>query len=260
LKTYVKLFCCFALKGLRLTHQPSPWIGDYGNFLIKAYFPKSLSGSADDYVGYSPSKSTFSPYYFKTNLLAFSTADEVTTMEFTPTSHGGIMKVEFPTFDPNIDPETEDVSGFIQTRRIAISLNGNADFSEVISSPLDGTTMISGYSKHNSGGVGGDAAAFAHYFVAAIYSGPDGNKITVFDKNSTFASSQSAHVDFEAVDPLNKVLTVRLATSFISTEQALQNLKSEVFTDVSFDEVKMAAKEEVRHCFNTLGGLLIVLV
>ena len=58
--------------GLRVTHQPSPWISDYGNFLIKGYIPASTTtdSGADKFTGYSPKTTTYSPYYYETTLLA----------------------------------------------------------------------------------------------------------------------------------------------------------------------------------------------
>ena len=52
--------------GLRVTHQPSPWISDYGNFLIKGYMPASVTSdsSADAYTGYSPKTTVYSPYFY----------------------------------------------------------------------------------------------------------------------------------------------------------------------------------------------------
>lgn len=184
--------------GMRVTHQPSPWIKDYGNFLINAYMPPAGSGTSNVCGSYSPSKSTFSPYYFKTELLPYASPTEPTTMEFTGTRHGGIMKVTFPTFVPSsstasngqqLMPQQELQSSpssavsstsydyFDQTRRIIVTLNGagsnGADHSEVGVYSEDGTAMLSGYTRANSGGVG-IQANFAHYFVMLVYGGPDG--------------------------------------------------------------------------------------
>lgn len=114
--------------------------------------------------------------------------------------------------------------------------------------------MISGYSTQNSGGVGDSNAAFAHYFVAAIYGGPQGDQTTSFDANSTSTSSGTTYADFSPEEVLHKTMTVRIATSFISTEQALHNLKSEVHTDVTFEDVMASAKEEWK---NTLSRVTL---
>ena len=45
-KNSVLSFAC-RFFGMRVTHQPSPWISDYGNFIIKATLVKSV-GKTDD--------------------------------------------------------------------------------------------------------------------------------------------------------------------------------------------------------------------
>lgn len=231
--------------GLRVTHQPSPWIADYGNFLIKAYMPSDptdKSASRDQFAGFSPSKAVFSPHYFATDLLNYGTSQGTMRMEFAPSQHGGIMKVTFP---PYLAQEKGDgeVSGFDQIRRIAIVLHGGAD-SATITKAADGTAMITGYTKANSGGVGGDAAGFAHFFALAVYAGSDGDQITVADPANTLANSNNAWIDFSPEDASTQVLTVRFATSFISLEQALTNL-GEV-SGKSFESMVNEAKQEWR--------------
>jgi len=223
--------------GIRVTHQPSPWIQDYGNFLIKAFIPSSFSTSTsrDKFTGYSPTKSTFSPYYFKTNLLAYGTATESCTLEFTASNHGGIMRVSFPS---HVEAENNEIPGFRQTRRIQIVLNGDGDYSYVGRSPIDGTSMIGGYTKANSGGVGTADADFAHYFVALIYGGSDGSIPTSFSVENVKADDNSAWIDFEGENPNHRILTVRFATSFISAAQAMVNLQSEVALEtITFDSL-----------------------
>lgn len=213
--------------GLRLTHQPSPWIADYGNFLIKAYMPsdpKDKTASRDGFTGYSPQHSTFSPQYFKTSLNTYGNSKGRVQLEFTPSSHGGIMRASFPPF---VQHESGDSAAAAepQLRRVSIQLPLNADVSEIIQSPIDGTTMLAGYTKHNSGGVGGSDSAFAHYFVATIYKGKTGDKPTDFSSANTQSGKNLVFVDFAPEDADTETLTVRIATSLISRDQAIQNLK-----------------------------------
>ena len=244
--------------GLRVTHQPSPWIEDYGNFLISpsVLFDDVIAASLDgthkeksnkrmvtngnslmQFTGYSSKRSIFSPSYFKTFLYGYSTSRGNTVLEFSPTSHGGVLKVQFPEFDETIQSS--------QSRRIAIVLNGDSDFSSVQYKGLSdspSTVMISGYSKANSGGVGDDNSNFAHYFVAFVYLGPQGNKPSTYIRSE--ATANGAFVDFDATNHLNDLLTVRFATSFISIDQALINLQQEVGLDKSFDDVHAETKSK----------------
>jgi len=50
--------------GIRCTHQPSPWIGDYGHFLVSP----SFAGSSATGMVYNVGQSTWHPYLFQTTL------------------------------------------------------------------------------------------------------------------------------------------------------------------------------------------------
>ena len=120
--------------GLRCTHQPSPWIDDYGQFRIVAMLNDPSHSGSDQFSGYKPSSSAWKPYYFNATLLAYGTEKSFTTVEFTPSVHGGIMRVKFPEYDA-------ENSNFIQTRRIAIVLNGGSDTASITTS-ADGSATI----------------------------------------------------------------------------------------------------------------------
>jgi putative alpha-1,2-mannosidase len=73
--------------GVRLTHQPSPWMGDWAHMLIQTKL-QDLN-HADDRnfpAGYDPLAAVWSPYYFKAVLAGY----ESSPVEFTPTRHGAI--------------------------------------------------------------------------------------------------------------------------------------------------------------------------
>lgn len=231
--------------GLRLTHQPSPWISDYGNFLIKAYMPSnpsSQNAAGDDFAAYSPAQSTFSPYYFATSLFNYGNSNGNLQIEFTPSMHGGILRAKFPAYVAHENGDS-DTAALSQLRRLSIVLPQSSDLTEVGKSPLDGTVMISGHTTKNSGGVGGKEAAYGHYFVAAIYRG-DGTHLTSLDSVTVKAGTNLAWVDFNPNESENDVLIMRLATSFISKEQALLNLQHEVDVPVSFEALKDNARDE----------------
>ena len=61
----------FHFYGVRCTHQPSPWLGDYGQFRIAHSVVDPLHGSPTAYNLYNPSAAdtTFSPYLFEATLL-----------------------------------------------------------------------------------------------------------------------------------------------------------------------------------------------
>jgi predicted alpha-1,2-mannosidase len=233
--------------GMRVTHQPSPWISDYGNFLIKAYMPSNPSDSTaskDKFTGYSPYSSEFHPYYFSTNFYSYGNSNGNLQFELAPSLHGGIIRASFPKFVASEVGDSDNHGSQNQIRRIAVTLSGASDAVQVIKSPIDGTPMISGFTKKNSGGVGSSTADFTHYFVLAIYNGVSGSEIA--SMSSSHAGGQSAWIDFNPEDSNNDILIVRFATSLISTEQALQNLKSEIPSTLSFDELRIEAQSDWR--------------
>jgi putative alpha-1,2-mannosidase len=238
--------------GMRVTHQPSPWIRDYGNFLIKAYMPaipSDPSASKDKFTGYSPYSSEFHPYYFSTNFLSYGNSAGNMKFELTPSLHGGIIRVTFPKYikdekndDSNSGPEN-------QIRRIAIALSGSGSV-EITTNPVDGAPVISGFTSTNSGGVGDSNAAFAHFFALAIYNGATGDQIPT--ARSSYAVGMNGWIDFNPENADNDVLIVRFATSFISKEQAIQNLKAEVPSTKSFDSLLQEAQSEWRNVISRI--------
>lgn len=219
--------------GLKCTHQPSPWIGDYGQFRLVAMLNDPSHSGSDQFSGYKPSSSTWKPYYFNASLLAYGTSKSFTFLEFTPSTHGGIMHANFPEYEAN--------SNFVQTRRIAIVLNKGTDHAE-ISTATDGSPMIIGKVTKNDGGVGSN---FGHYFAAQVYTGVDGIGITQ-PIDSHGGNNDMAWLDFSPEDGSTEHITVRIATSLISQEQALENLRQEVNQKVSFGDLLGEAKDSWR--------------
>eukprot|EP00931_Biecheleriopsis_adriatica_P101733 TRINITY_DN76813_c0_g1_i1.p1 TRINITY_DN76813_c0_g1~~TRINITY_DN76813_c0_g1_i1.p1 ORF type:complete len:794 (+),score=167.12 TRINITY_DN76813_c0_g1_i1:93-2474(+) len=77
--------------GIRCTHQPSPWIGDYGDFVI---YPRLHSSTPEGFAKYSPQNSTFMPHLFGTSLQTPSKGEIF--FEMTPSMHGAMIRLGFP--------------------------------------------------------------------------------------------------------------------------------------------------------------------
>jgi predicted alpha-1,2-mannosidase len=75
-----------SFQGIRCTHQPSPWLGDYTHFLISP----SLEG--DRLSSYDPTQSKFAPYAFEADI---GDNDKV-HLKMTPTMHGAMVQVSLP--------------------------------------------------------------------------------------------------------------------------------------------------------------------
>eukprot|EP00441_Pelagodinium_beii_P019258 CAMPEP_0197666792 /NCGR_PEP_ID=MMETSP1338-20131121/63871_1 /TAXON_ID=43686 ORGANISM="Pelagodinium beii, Strain RCC1491" /NCGR_SAMPLE_ID=MMETSP1338 /ASSEMBLY_ACC=CAM_ASM_000754 /LENGTH=745 /DNA_ID=CAMNT_0043245883 /DNA_START=100 /DNA_END=2337 /DNA_ORIENTATION=- len=164
-------------EGLRCTHQPSPWIGDYANFVI-------LPSLGDDAtVTYRADESTFKPYMLETNLTQHG---KPIHFRMVPSMHGAILHVEFP----------EEHSGQLQFKY------GGGDW-QVSEGGLSGT---------DRGAKGGAL----HIFVET----PDGAEGIV-------ESNEKGVLKFKA-SPKGHRWTVRLATSFVSSDQAKKSLHQEL--------------------------------
>jgi len=75
--------------GMRCTHQPSPWMGDYASFLVQPHV-----GDAPVPLSYSPSEATFRPHLFKAALQGEEGTDPI-DLEFTATSRAALLRVGF---------------------------------------------------------------------------------------------------------------------------------------------------------------------
>lgn len=78
-------------QGIRLTHQPSPWIGDYGSVTLLP-FTGDPAGSIDlAQSGCRPEDTVARPDYLRVRLLRYRVV-----MEMTPSERGAVFTFEFP--------------------------------------------------------------------------------------------------------------------------------------------------------------------
>lgn len=70
------------------------------------------------YSGYNPKNSQWSPYYWNASLEAYGNRNGYATIEVTPTWHGAVFRFTYPAFD-----NSTTAQGFNQTRRVMISLD-----------------------------------------------------------------------------------------------------------------------------------------
>jgi predicted alpha-1,2-mannosidase len=204
------------IRGFKQTHQPSPWMNDYGQFSIMPMTGKLRIDEDERASWYSHKAEVAKPYYYSVYL-----ADHDVTTEIAPTERAATFRFTFPKTDSSF---------------VVIDAFDKGSSIKVI--PKE--RKIIGYTTRNSGGV---PANFKNYFV--IY----------FDK--PFTSAQTWHEKKLAKDTLEltsnhagaaigfktakgEQVLARVASSFISVEQAEQNLK-ELGND-TFDTVKQKAK------------------
>ncbi|WP_373815292.1 GH92 family glycosyl hydrolase [Porphyromonas loveana] len=228
------------LRGFKQTHQPSPWINDYGQFALLPLTAPALPTesdtaalrawqkrifSDDEASWFSHKAETATPYYYSVYL-----ADYDTRVEMTPTERAAVFRVRYP------EHPTEGRGRWLR-------LDGFAGGSEI--TVIDPFTVI-GTSRKNSGGVPDN---FACYFVLR-FDNPivEVSQLTTEEKPGEGKRAWAA-CRFEGRD-----LTFRVASSFISHEQARVNLSE---AKGNFDEVKQAGRaawEDVLGRIQVEGG------
>lgn len=205
------------IKGFKQTHQPSPWMNDYGTFAIMP-----ISGSAkfkqDDRASWFSHKAeTAKPYYYSVYLADF----DITT-EITPTERAAQFRFTYPGGDSSF---------------VVIDALDRGSYVKVI--PEE--NKIIGYTTRNSGGV---PKNFKNYFVIYINK-PFTVTYTWKDNELTRAGleTQSKHAGavIGFATKRGEKVSLKVASSFISYEQAEISLKRELAND-AFEVTREKAK------------------
>ena len=200
------------IKGFKQTHQPSPWMNDYGEFSIMPLTGRPRFTENDRQSWFSHKAEIVQPYYYSVYL-----ADHDITTEIAPTERAASFRFTFPKTD---------------SAWIVVDAYDRASYIKII--PAE--NKIVGYSTRNSGGV---PSNFKNYFVI------------VFDKPFTSQHAWRGTQQEDSLELQDKhvgaivgfrstarggQVNARVASSFISIEQAEQNLK-ELGSD-NLDQVK----------------------
>ena len=190
------------IRGLKQTHQPSPWINDYGQFAIMATTGKPIFDEEGRASWFSHKAETAKPYHYKVYL-----ADYDITAELAPTERACLMRFTFPKTDSaNIIVDAFDKGSYVRL--------------------LPDKRTIVGYTTKNSGGVPDN---FKNYFVIVFDRDfntarlADGKKLLATDKQELQTDHAGAVVTFSC--KRGEQVHARVASSFISEAQAIQNLK-----------------------------------
>jgi len=206
------------ITGIKQTHQPSPWINDYAAFSLMPVIGTGRLTEDQRASWFSHKSEVARPYYYSVYL-----ADYDITAEVTPTERSAIFRFTFPESDSS-----------------AVVIDGFAGGSMVKIIPEE--RKIIGYCRNNHGGV---PENFHNYFVIVFdrefdfFSGClDG---TVMPDNTLQEGGHAAGVVGFRTGRGEQV-TARVASSFISPEQAELNLERET-GGRSFDTVRDAARE-----------------
>lgn len=205
------------IRGFKQTHQPSPWMNDYGQFAIMPV-TKSLKFDQNARASWFSHKAEVSkPYYYSVYL-----ADADVTTEITPTTRAAQFRFTYPQTDSSFIV----IDAFDKGSSIKI---------------LPKEKKIIGYTTRNSGGV---PTNFKNYFVIYIdkpftIASAWHNKQLAKDTLEYTADHVGAIIGFKTSK--GEKVNLRVASSFISYEQAELNLNREIGAD-SFEQTKQKAK------------------
>jgi predicted alpha-1,2-mannosidase len=206
------------IRGIKQTHQPSPWINDYAAFSLMAVTGELKYEENERASWFSHKAETVRPHYLKVYL-----ADYDVLAEVTPTDRAAHFKFTFPESDSSWIL----LDGFFKGSLVKI---------------IPEERKIIGYCRNNSGGV---PESFHNYFVAEFerdfevtHTWGDEWKL-----NENTLDSDGDHVGAIIGFKTRKgeAVHVKVASSFISPEQALLNLEREIGQD-SFEDTREKAR------------------
>ena len=205
------------IRGFKQTHQPSPWINDYGQFVVMPVVGKPEFDEDKRASWFSHKGEVAKPYYYKVYL-----AEHDVVTEFTPTERAVLFRFTFPESEHSY---------------VVVDALDKGSYVKVI--PEE--NKIIGYTTKNSGGVPDN---FKNYFVIR-FDKPFTYRATFSDgslkegRTEQQADHVGAVIGFETGK--GEVVHARIASSFIGFEQAEQNLKE--LGDDSFETLVQKGKE-----------------
>ncbi len=205
------------IRGFKQTHQPSPWINDYGQFSLMPTVGEPVFDQNERASWFSHKAEVATPYNYQVYL-----ADYDVTAEMAPTERAAILRFTFP-----------------ETDQANVVVDAFDKGSEITIQPEQ--RRIIGYSTRNSGGV---PEGFKNYFViefdksfSVFYTVND----SIINEGETHVTSSHAGAIISFKTRRGEQVNARVASSFISPEQAQLNLR-ELGND-DLETVKMKGRQ-----------------
>ena len=205
------------IRGFKQTHQPSPWINDYGQFSLMPVTGRMAIDQDRRASWFSHKAETVTPYYYSVYL-----ADHDVTTEIAPTERCAYFRFTFPETDKSY---------------VVIDAFDRGSYIKVI--PEE--NKVVGYTTRNSGGV---TRNFRNWFVIEFDKPFDNQLVWAgYDPVKNHLELESNHVGAVVGFQTRKgeVVHAKVASSFISLEQAEQNMKE--IGSRTFDQVKEAGRD-----------------
>ena len=200
------------IRGFKQTHQPSPWMNDYGMFSLMPITGEVNFDEEKRASWFSHKAEIAKPYYYRVYL-----ADYDITTEIAPTERAAMFRFTFPQEEMSyVVLDAYDRGSYVQIQ--------------------PEKNRIVGYTTRNSGGVTKD---FKNWFIIDFgsrsfdYTSVTDSKEIFTDRKELKDNHTGAIVGFRTGH--RDVVTARVASSFISLEQAERNLNE--LGKKSFDEI-----------------------
>jgi len=205
------------IRGFKQTHQPSPWMNDYGQFAIMPIVGKRVFDEDARASWFSHKAEVAEPNYYKVYL-----ADHDVTTEIAPTERAARFRFTFPKTD---------------SAYVVIDALDKGSSVKI----LPQQRKIVGYTTRNSGGV---PKNFKNYFV--IEFDHDFTSTAVFKDKELAVGLMEATVNHAGAvvgfkTHKGEQVNARVASSFISPEQAELNLKE--IGDQDLNAVRQKGRE-----------------
>ncbi|WP_341907189.1 GH92 family glycosyl hydrolase [Fluviicola taffensis] len=207
------------MRGFKQTHQPSPWMNDYGQFAVMPGSGKVVFDQNERASWFSHKSEVSKPHYYSVYL-----ADCDVTTEITPTERAAVFRFTFPKSDSSF---------------IVIDALDRGSYVKVFLKER----KIVGYTKRYARG---KLTNFKNYFVIYLdreiefYSIASDGKL-IGKKEESTSNHSGIVVGFKTKK--GEQVQLKVASSFISEEQAELNLQREVGTK-DFNTVKTAAENQ----------------
>ncbi len=205
------------IRGFKQTHQPSPWMNDYGQFAIMPVVGSKRFNQDARASWYSHKAEVSKPYYYSVYL-----ADADVTTEIAPTERAAQFRFTFPKSDNSY---------------VVVDALDKGSYVKII----PGQRRVIGWSTRHAHKL---PANFRNYFVIEFdqpFSSTDtwqGEKLEE-GKLENEGEHSGALVGFRTAK--GQKVHMRVASSFISLEQAELNLRRELAQD-DFETTKAKAK------------------
>jgi len=212
------------ITGITSTHQPSPWMGDYGNVTFMAQTGDAVLGPGDRAAAYSPDGLSLSPDHASVKLT------NNIQIELTPTDRCSSLRFTYPSAAAS-NRVIVDGCSYIQLSADGKSFQGRS------------------YRKSHTG----TPANFAFYFVGQFDSASAKQYVTSKALPAVGLVAEGED-DAGAVLEFNAaVVGLKIGTSFISFDQATLNLTREI-GDRSYDAVQRESHDVWN---NALGAIQV---